>query len=86
MTSGQLAELARTAPVADESASVLLSLGQRLWGMGGDADMFLRHVQAANPADFWANLIAGNALVYTSPHEAAAYYRAAASPADRRPL
>ena len=38
--------------------------------------MFLRHVQAANPADFWANLIAGNALVYTSPHEAAAYYRA----------
>jgi hypothetical protein len=34
--------------------------------------MFLRHVQAANPADFWANLIAGNALVYTSPHEAAA--------------
>ena len=39
--------------------------------------MFLRHVQAANPADFWANLIAGNALVYTSPHEAAAYYRAA---------
>jgi eukaryotic-like serine/threonine-protein kinase len=72
-----LAELARTAPVADESVSLLLSLGQRLWGMGGDAAMFLRHVQAANPADFWANLIAGNALVYTSPHEAAAYYRAA---------
>jgi eukaryotic-like serine/threonine-protein kinase len=72
-----LAELARTAPVADESVSVLLSLGQRLSGMGGDAAMFLRHVQAANPADFWANLIAGNALVYTSPHEAAAYYRAA---------
>jgi tetratricopeptide (TPR) repeat protein len=72
-----LAELARTAPVADESVSVLLSLGQRLRAMGGDAAMFLRHVQAANPADFWANLIAGNALVYTSPHEAAAYYRAA---------
>ena len=47
--------------------------------------MFLRHVQAANPADFWANLIAGNLLVYTSPHEAAAYYRAAARQADRRP-
>ena len=72
-----LAELARTAPVADESVSLLLSLGQRLRGMGGDAAMFLRHVQAANPADFWANLIAGNALVYTSPYEAGAYYRAA---------
>ena len=65
-----LAELARTAPVADESVSVVLSLGQRLWGMGGDAAMFLRHVQAANPAYFWANLIAGKALVYTSSHEA----------------
>jgi serine/threonine-protein kinase len=72
-----LAELARTAPVADESVSLLLSLGQRLRGMGGDAAMFFRHVQAANPADFWANLIAGNALVYTSHYEAAAYYRAA---------
>ena len=72
-----LAELARTAPVASESVSLLLSLGERLRGMGGDAAWFLRQVQAAHPGDFWANLILGNALVYGAPHEAAGYYRAA---------
>ena len=72
-----LTELARTAPVTRESVSLLLALGERLRGVGGDAAMFLRRVQAAHPADFWANLIAGNALVHASPHEAAAYYRAA---------
>src|SRR5262245_8906063 len=72
-----LAELARTAPVASESISLLLSLGERLRGLGGDAAWFLRQVQAAHPGDFWANLILGNALVYAAPHEAAGYYRAA---------
>src|SRR5262245_11194938 len=72
-----LAELARTAPVGSESVSLLLSLGGRLRGMGGDAAWFLRQVQAAYPGDFWANLILGNALVYGAPHEAAGYYRAA---------
>jgi serine/threonine-protein kinase len=71
-----LAELARTAPVAGESVSLLLSLGERLRGMGGDAAMFLRQVQAAHPGDFWANLTLGNTLVYGAPHEAAGYYRA----------
>jgi serine/threonine-protein kinase len=72
-----LAELARTAPVASESVSLLLSVGERLRGMGGDATMFLRQVQVAHPGDFWVNLVVGNALVYSALHEAAGYYRAA---------
>src|SRR5262249_3683417 len=71
-----LAELTRTAPVKSESVSLLLSLGERLRGVGGDS-WFLRQVQAAHPGDFWANLILGNSLVYGAPHEAAGYYRAA---------
>jgi tetratricopeptide (TPR) repeat protein len=73
----ELAELARTARVESESVSLLLSLGERLQGLGGDAAMFLRQVEAAHPADFWANLIVGNTLIYEVAHEAAGYYRAA---------
>jgi len=72
-----LAELARTAPVASESVSLLLALGERLRAAGGDAALFLRRVQTEHPADFWANLIVGNAILQSAPQEAAGYYRAA---------
>jgi len=72
-----LAELARTAPVASESASLLLALGERLRAAGGNAAPFLRRVQQEHPADFWANLIVGNATLQLAPQEAAGYYRAA---------
>jgi serine/threonine-protein kinase len=72
-----LSELARTAPVADESVSLLLALGERLRAARGDAAPFLRRVQSEHPADFWANLIAGNAILYVAPQEAAGYFRAA---------
>ncbi len=70
-------ELARTAPVASEPVSLLLALGERLRAAHGAADPFLRQVQQAHPADFWANLITGNALLRLGPQEAAGYYRAA---------
>jgi tetratricopeptide (TPR) repeat protein len=38
---------------------------------------FLRRVQQEHPADFWANLTLGNALINHRPAEAIAYYQAA---------
>jgi serine/threonine-protein kinase len=72
-----LAELARTAPVEQESIFLLLALGERLRAAGGDAAPLLRRVQKEHPTDFWANLILGNAIVVSIPQEAIGYYRAA---------
>ena len=63
--------------MASESVSLLLALGERLRATGGDAAPFLRRVQKEHPADFWANLILGNAMLQWAPQEAAGYYRAA---------
>src|SRR5262249_51649243 len=72
-----LADLARTAPVAEQPVSLLVAVGQRLQAAGGDAPTFLRRVQRAHPADFWANLALGNALKYGGSGEAIGYYRVA---------
>jgi eukaryotic-like serine/threonine-protein kinase len=72
-----LNELARTAPVGHEAVPLLLALGERLRAVHGPAAPFLRRVQQEHPADFWANLILGNAVLQASPQEAISYYRAA---------
>jgi serine/threonine-protein kinase len=72
-----LSELAKTVPVKGQSVSLLLGLGARLRAAGGDATGFLRRVQNEHPADFWANIVLGDALFSAAPFEAAAYYRAA---------
>jgi serine/threonine-protein kinase len=72
-----LQELARTVPVSGQSVPLLLALGERLGAAGDDARPFLQQVQTENPADFWANLILGDALLATAPGEAGGYYRAA---------
>jgi serine/threonine-protein kinase len=72
-----LVELALVVPVRDQSVSPLLALGERLQAAGGDAPAFLKRVQREHPADFWANLILGDALLKAAPAEAAGYYRAA---------
>jgi serine/threonine-protein kinase len=72
-----LAELARTAPLAGQSVSLLVELGDRLQSNGGDALGFLRRVQREHPADFWANFTLGNALKYRGAGEAIGYYRVA---------
>jgi eukaryotic-like serine/threonine-protein kinase len=72
-----LAELARTVPVARRSVSLLLALGERLTAAHRDATPLLKRVQKENPADFWANLILGNALLRFAPQEAEGYYRSA---------
>jgi serine/threonine-protein kinase len=72
-----LVELAREVPVSEQSVPLLLALGERLEAAGGDVPAFLKRVQGEHPADFWANLILGDALLGASPLEAAGYYRAA---------
>jgi serine/threonine-protein kinase len=72
-----LAKLAQTAPAASESVSLLLAVGEQLKVMGRDSSPLLKRVQRTHPADFWANLILGNALLLNAPQEAGGYYRAA---------
>ena len=72
-----IAKLAETVPVKGLSVSLLLALGERLRAAGGDATPFLKRVQNAHPADFWANIVLGDALLNAAPFEAAGYYRAA---------
>jgi serine/threonine-protein kinase len=72
-----VAALAKNVPVADQPVPALVALGERLRSTGGDAPAFLKRVQKEHPADFWANLTLGDALVAVAPVEAAGYYRAA---------
>jgi serine/threonine-protein kinase len=72
-----LTELARTVPVDEQPVPLLLALAERLGAAGGDAPGLLKRVQGEHPANFWANLVLGDALVKAAPVEAAGYYRAA---------
>jgi eukaryotic-like serine/threonine-protein kinase len=76
----RLAELARTAPLERESPHQLVALGSRLQDDGGDRDAvaFLRRVQRAHPADFFANYMLACALRETGDAMAAVgHFRAA---------
>jgi serine/threonine-protein kinase len=72
-----LADLAQNVPAEGRSVSLLLGLGQRLRDAGGEPVPLLKRVQKEHPADFWANLILGNAMVQWAAREASGYYRAA---------
>jgi tetratricopeptide (TPR) repeat protein len=72
-----LDKLAREVPVSGSSIPLMLAFAERLGAAGGDAPAFLKRVLAENPADFWVNLILGDALLAAAPVEAGGYYRAA---------
>jgi serine/threonine-protein kinase len=72
-----LSELAEAVPVKGQPVSLLLGLGEGLRAAGGDAAGFLKRVQKDHPADFWTNMVLGDALFSAAPFEAAGYYRAA---------
>ncbi len=80
-----LVELSEAAPVTSEPVSLLLALGQRLRMAGGNAVPFLRRVQQEYPADFWANLAMGNALLPDAPRQAVGALRAALASRPARP-
>jgi serine/threonine-protein kinase len=78
-----LAELARTAPVAEQPVPLLLALGERLSAAGEDGVGFLRRVREQYPEDFWATFALALALHGEgkrpggNPLPALAYYRKA---------
>ena len=72
-----LLTIARTIPLDGVSVSLLLTLGERLRLLDQDSTEFMRRIQTQYPADFWSNLILGNALLYRSPIEAGGFYRSA---------
>jgi serine/threonine-protein kinase len=74
-----LVELARTAPVAEQSVQLLAALGERLQLTGGDTEFteFLQRVQRAHPDDFWANFWLAYALREREPGDAVGYCQAA---------
>jgi serine/threonine-protein kinase len=57
-----LAELARAAPLAEQTLPLLLAVGQRLSAAGEDGVGFLRRVWERHPEDFWANFTLALAL------------------------
>jgi serine/threonine protein kinase/tetratricopeptide (TPR) repeat protein len=72
-----LSKLAESVPTKDQSASLLLTLGERLRDASVVPTEFLTRVQKEHPADFWANIALGDAVLWAAPVEAAGYYRAA---------
>ena len=64
--------------MAEQSPQLLAVLGARLRAKKLDAVPFLARVAAAYPADFWANIEMGNALLdQSNAAEAVGYYRTA---------
>jgi tetratricopeptide (TPR) repeat protein len=76
----RLTELAWEAPVERESVQLLDALGRRLQDAGGKeiAVAYLRRVQQAHPADFYANHMLGDALFIVGEYgEAVGHFRVA---------
>ena len=57
-----LAQLAATAPVANQPPPFLVAIGERLHDLGGAGTTFLARVHQAHPDDFWAALTLARAL------------------------
>jgi len=75
-----LERLVETAPVADQSVTLLLAVAENLRMSGGDPIPMLRRIQQARPEDFWANLSLGSALSSSGrTGEAIRYHQAAVS-------
>src|SRR5262249_36650083 len=77
-----LAEVVRTAPVAEQSVPLLLALSNHLNSGSKERLAFLKRIQQAHPGDFWANIVLGDRLVHqwdNHPAESIRYYQAAVS-------
>src|SRR5262249_17284494 len=74
---GDLEQLAREAPVAELSPSLLSALATALAGKGAATVPLLRSAQQRYPNDFWLNFDLAHALLPARPEEAIGYYRAA---------
>lgn len=74
-----LESLAREARVEDHSVPLMLIIAGLLWEKGSDEGLaFIRRIQAAHPADFWACFSLAESLNRMDP-DAVGFYRAAVS-------
>src|SRR5262249_38660035 len=73
----ELSELADPVRVKAQSVLLFLPLAERLRHADIVPMGFLKRVQKEYPADFWANIALGDAVLWAAPVEAAGYYRAA---------
>jgi eukaryotic-like serine/threonine-protein kinase len=73
-----LAEVIKSAPIAEQSIPLLVVLAQLLEVSGEDPVPFMKRIQQAQPGDFWANLLLGNGLTRKdNSRDAIGYYQAA---------
>jgi serine/threonine-protein kinase len=72
-----LFDLAKAAPIAEQSVSILATLGQQIDRAKGDPVPFCRRVQFQYPSDFWANFLLANVLQERNDQESIDYYLAA---------
>ena len=77
----RLVELIRTAPVADQSASLLLALARQLNANNEELVPFLKRSQQAHPDDLLLNVALGDLLMQPgrNPGEAVRYFQAVAA-------
>jgi serine/threonine-protein kinase len=82
-----LAEVIKTAPVADQPPQLLLALARRLKSDSPERLTFLTRIQHAHPGDFWVNLRLADALYEKNQRaEALRYYQAAVAIRPRTAL
>jgi tetratricopeptide (TPR) repeat protein len=72
-----LTDLAVAAPIAQQSASILVALGHRIELGKGNPVPFCRRVQLHYPNDFWANFQLASVLQMRRDPESITYYLAA---------
>ncbi len=72
-----LTDLAAAAPIADQSASILVALAHRIELAKGNSVPFCRRVQRQYPNDFWANFQLASVLQVRRDPESISYYLAA---------
>jgi serine/threonine-protein kinase len=77
LTREDLAKLAESAAIQDQSVQLLVALGQRMQAAGADATALLKRVQQQHPGDFWASCMLADALWGKKPAECIRCYQAA---------
>ena len=73
----RMSRLAGAMPDHEDSLSLQLAIAERLGALREDNIPFLRRIQQAHPADFWANFSLGLALGDKSPENALRFFQAA---------
>src|SRR5262249_54851165 len=75
-----LVDVIKAAPIAEQSAPLLLALDRRLNPASKERLPFLKRIHLAHPGDFWVNQTVGEVLLRENkPEEAIGYHQSAVS-------